>query len=115
MKSKLKAKYVCVISVGIVTRLWDITQMNWASNTSRVKMESFRSTLPPIDRLGKLKRQGRERDHSHSPAVQVKNTWIYISTSLYDVTQWCLITTKGRKNFILLAAQDIRKSNNQVG
>jgi len=43
MKNKLKAKYVCVISVDIVTRLWDIIQMNWASNTSRVKIQLFRA------------------------------------------------------------------------
>lgn len=43
MKSTRKAKYVYVISVGIVTRLWNIIQRNWVSITSRVKRQSFRA------------------------------------------------------------------------
>ena len=44
MKSKLKAKHICFISVGIVTRLlWDIIQMKWVSYARRVKIEAFRA------------------------------------------------------------------------
>jgi hypothetical protein len=45
----------------------------------------YRGLFPP-----EVKRPGREADHSPPTNAEVKNTWIYISTSPYVFVEYCL-------------------------
>jgi hypothetical protein len=45
----------------------------------------------------KVKRPGREADHSPPSSGEIKNAWSYTSTPQYVFTAWCLV--KHRDNF----------------
>jgi len=60
-----------------------------------------------------IKRPGREADHSPSSSAEFTNTWIYISTSQYDLTARCLV--KHRHNFIFtFTFTEVIKQCNEV-
>jgi hypothetical protein len=59
-------------------------------------------THPPIQWVPgalslRLKRPGREADHSPQSSAEIKNTWSYTSTLRYVFMAWCLV--KHRDNF----------------
>jgi hypothetical protein len=59
-------------------------------------------TQPPIQWVPgalslRLKRPGREADHSPPSSAEVKNVWSYTSTPQYVFIAWCLV--KHRDNF----------------
>jgi hypothetical protein len=47
----------------------------------------------------RLKRPGREADHSPPPSNEVKNAWSYTSTSPYVFMEWCLVRKKDNVTF----------------
>jgi hypothetical protein len=49
------------------------------------------STQPPIQWVPRVKRPGREVDHSSPSIAEVKNAWNYASTPQYVFMAWCLI------------------------
>jgi hypothetical protein len=62
-------------------------------------------TQPPIQWVPgalsvKVKRPGREADHSPPSSAEVTNAWSYTSTPEYVFIAWCLI--KRRDNFTFL-------------
>jgi hypothetical protein len=59
-------------------------------------------TQPPIQSVPwvfsvRVKRPGREADHSPPSSAEVKNAWSYTSTPQYVFVAWCLV--KHRDNF----------------
>jgi hypothetical protein len=67
------------------------------------------SHQPPVQWIPRVKRPGREADHSHPTSAEVKNTWIFTSTPLYVMAQ-CLVnylstrTTLGARGSVVVEA-----------
>jgi len=60
----------------------------------------------PMDEVvsfpGKVKRPGREPDHSPPSSVEVKNAWNYNYTPQYVFIAWCLVKHRDTYIFYLL-------------
>jgi hypothetical protein len=41
-----------------------------------------------------VKQAGREADHTPSPSAEVKNEWMYTSSSPYIFMAWCLVKNR---------------------
>jgi hypothetical protein len=82
---------------------------DWGSISSRGSEGNFFSSPPRSDRLWspasllskgywgpfpRLKRPGREADHSLPSSVEVKNAWSYTSTPQYVFMEWYLVKHK---------------------
>jgi hypothetical protein len=76
-------------SVGIATGYGLDDRGGGSSSPGRVKKFSLLHIVPTSYKMGtggsfpRVKRQGREADHSPPTRVEVKKMWIYTSTPLY--------------------------------